>query len=120
MATQGISLDSAPPLPPNLRPAPTANAAQLAGPPPAPAEGGAPGGGVQGAVVERLMLAEKALRSAATILPELTPVIDDVVSRLRAGAGRIVLGQAPPAPPNPVAQLMGAMGAGAPAPQPTR
>lgn len=41
-------------------------------------------------VVEKLMGAEKMLQDAGSIMPELAPIIDDVVSRLRAGAGKVI------------------------------
>ena len=114
MASSSVSLDSAPPLPPNMRPAPQASLDQMAGQP----QGQPSGAGMQGAVVEKLMLAEKSLREAAGVLPDLTPVVDDIIGRLRAGAGRVIVGiaqgqqQAAPQPPQPGGMMTGPAAAG--------
>ena len=71
------------------------------------------GGSKLSAVTEKLMGAEKLLRDAASIMPEIAPVIDDVTQRLRAGAGKIIInsaqagGSPPPSPSVPMAGMMG-------------
>lgn len=86
------ALNSAPPLPSNLQPAPSASLGALAGPQ-GPASGTPAGGGasLQSAVVEKLMFAEKALQDAASIAPQLNAVVDAVISQLRSGAGKVLV-----------------------------
>lgn len=85
---QGGKLDGPPPPPPGTQGAPSSNLQSMAGQrPPTPGAGG----GVQQSVIEKLMLVEKTLRDAAGIMPDLSPIVDDVVSRLRQGAGRLLV-----------------------------
>lgn len=86
-----VSLDNGPPLPPQLAgqgggaaPPQQGSMQQMAG-------GSSPSSSLQTNVIERLMLAEKVLRDTAGIMPALSPVIDDVTARLRAGAGQVLM-----------------------------
>lgn len=105
----GVSLDQPPPLPTNVS-APQSSLAGLSGGQP---QGGASAGGtVQKTVIEKLMNAEKMLRDAAGVMPELAPVIDDVTSRLRAGAGQIIAQSSQPQGAAGGAPAMGGLVAG--------
>ncbi len=92
----GGQLNSPPPLPPSLAPRPALGG--LAGEPGGPST---PGGGpnLQRSVIQKLAMAEKLLSDAAGIMPELAPVIDDVSSRLRAGASRLLFSTSPQGAP---------------------
>ena len=70
---------------------------------------------MQQAVLEQMMLAEKAMQQAATIMPALGPVIGDLISQFRARVGAIVLqGQQNQGAGNQIGSLLQG-GAGAPA-----
>ena len=86
MGQTGVPLDSGPPMPPGQQP--VASVSGMAGP---QAPGGQAGAGAAQAVLERIMLAEKALRDAAGIVPALAPIIDSVIASLRSGAAKVLM-----------------------------
>lgn len=78
------TLDQGPPPPPGVGAPPQATPGQLAGPQ------AAQPGGVQQAVLEQMMLAEKAMQQAATMMPALAPVIQDLTQQFRARIGAVL------------------------------
>lgn len=111
------TLDQGPPPPPGItggQPAPKPSMQGLAGQPP---QGAPQPSGVQQAVLEKMMLAEKAMQDAATLMPALAPVIEDLTQQFRARVGAVVLNQQQGAdqPPTGLSALLGGSGQSAPA-----
>lgn len=108
------TLDEGPPLPPNLPSSPRkATLDAMVGPTgPQPTPGG--GANVQRIVAERLMLADKALRDIAMVMPATAPIIDQIVEQAKMALAPIIfaseqqmgMGQpqagAMPVPPQPM------------------
>jgi hypothetical protein len=119
MASSGVpnpgALDSGPPLPPGMSQAPAAPSmsglAGQSGQPQAP-----PGGasGLQSAIIQNLMLIEKALDSISSMAPGFAPYADQFRDQIRQVGGSLVSGMSQPqapAPPSPLAAIAGSAGA---------
>ena len=125
MPPQGAMLDNGPPPPPGVSGAspspPASSVGALAGKPP---NGTGVDAGAKQAVLEKMMLIEKTMQDVATIMPELSTVMNSLVSQMRQKAGAIVLnsqdsggGQQPPAGTNALSSLV--QSAAAPSMTPT-
>lgn len=95
MATTRPSLDQAPPLPPNLRPAPQPTVSGLAGQPQGDQSGGA---SLQKAVIEKLTFVEQALGEVTNLIPAAGPVVESLITQMRQKFGQILVKGANPAP----------------------
>lgn len=51
---------------------------------------------LQRSILEKMMLVEKTLQSAATEMPAIGPVVNDLIQQFRARVGPIVLSQSAP------------------------
>ena len=105
-------LDSGPPLPPGMTAQkPPANLSQMAG----GQQGGqnpAQSQGLQQSVIQDFMLAEKALQSAASKLPQFAPIADQLIQQLRAQGGSLLQSAAQPsgAPASPMQSALSSLG----------
>lgn len=109
------TLEQGPPPPPGIGASPQPSMGQMAGPQPA---GPGPATGLTQAVLEKMMLAEKAMEDAATIMPALAPVIQDLTQQFRSRVGAIVLQAqqgSDQAPSSGISALLGGSGPSAPA-----
>lgn len=80
------TLDQGPPPPPGVG-APQASMSALAGQSQTPQSQPQ----MQQAVLEKMMIVEKTLQDAATIMPALSPVVSDMIQQFRSRVGAIVL-----------------------------
>ena len=110
MPNPQVSLDSPPPLPSQVGRRPSLEG--LAGP-----QQGAlpPTQDMVSGIVERGAFIDERLAEFQRILPDLSPQLDDLRTRLRAVLSQAINQQAQGAPPpdNQAAQLMGMLGGGA-------
>jgi hypothetical protein len=108
-------LDSGPPLPPGMTAQrPPATVSQMAGSQGQSQPGQAPAQsqGLQQSVIQDFMLAEKALQSAASKLPQFAPIADQLIQQLRAQGGSVLQSAAQPsgAPSSPMQSMLGSLG----------
>ena len=105
MAAAPVNLDSGPPLPPNLQPAPQASASQLAGP---QGQSATPNGSasLQSQVIQKAMGIEQSLNDIATMLPAAAGMVNGWIDAFRKGLGTVLAQGAQP----PAAQSFGTGG----------
>lgn len=106
-------LDQGPPPPPGVAAPPAPSLPAMAGPAGQGASGGDPS--LAKAVLEKMMIVEKTLQDAATIMPALAPVVGDLIQQFRARVGAIVL-QSQGETQQPAGGMSALLGGGASAP----